>query len=705
MAPPQEQLIEGLRDFFTHDSFRPGQQEIIESILSEVPTIAIMPTGSGKSLCYQLPAVLLEGVTLVVSPLIALMKDQVFKLKQFGVPAESLSSADSAEQRRAVMNELKEGRLKLLYVAPERFRVGSFMEAIRELPISLMVIDEAHCISQWGHDFRPDYAKLGEVVQRLKPPRLAALTATATPDVQRDIIRSLGVDQVHSIVTGFDRENLLLSVEETSKGKAKLGATTRALKRWMKDGGSGIVYVATRKQSEELAEKLTNEGFQAQPYHAGLPSDVRAKVQETFQTQPDRVVVATSAFGMGVDKNDVRVVVHFQIPSSPEAYYQEVGRAGRDGLPAGGVLIYDQSDLRWAYIRYESSCPSYAAVRASFMHTKRRLTDPSLDHGFESTIEALQRHVGVSARASLVALEEAGDLRFDREGLRLNVESPTVDEAWLEHRARLERARLDAMIGYVMRAACRRRYLVDYFGDARRPDRCGLCDRCGQPPPRALTGDALRDALITLSCIARMRGRFGKQRVVDVLQGSRAKAVVEARLTQLSTYGLLAGWSKNDILALIDSLIRADLARITPTEYPKLVLTQIGVDALKADEHRVTIDLHLPRWAPRAHPMAALDKAPPRARKTEAIADEDFDGTLFEALRSWRREQARAQSVPTYVIAHDRLLKAVASAEPSNLDELGALPGMGAKRMEQYGKALLAVVQKSAETAISTPVV
>jgi ATP-dependent DNA helicase RecQ len=668
-----------LRETFGHAAFRPGQETVIKAILSGRSTLAVMPTGAGKSLCYQLPATILGGTTLVVSPLIALIRDQVRALSQCGIPVAAITSQEGPKERREAQQALAEGRLRLAYVAPERFRSRSFLDALSGLPIELFAVDEAHCIAEWGHDFRPDYARLGEVIERLRPKRVMGLTATATPEVREQIVRSLGLCEPEVVVTGFDRQELALSVIETTRGKAKLEALDRTLRTWMGPSGSAIVYVGTRKRAETTALVLAEQGYQAEAYHAGLPSDRRLEVEQTFSRGTRRVVVATTAFGMGVDKADVRVVVHAQIPSAPEAYYQEVGRAGRDGQRAAGVLLYDSADLRLAYARFEASCPTYPAVLAAFDLAVHTLANEPL--GFEALAERIEREVGPSARAALVALEQAGDLSFEDGRLQVMVPAPTVSATRLEARARQERQRLDAMIGYVTRAPCRRRYLVDYFGDTRRPERCEVCDRCQQAPARALSEVGRRDVLIALSCVARMRGRYGKQRVADVLLGSRAKPILEAKLDTLSTHGLLKGLTKEEVLALLDALIRAEFAKIAPGDYPKLLLTEGGAGVLKDKEAPVALDLTLSRWS----------SAPKKAEDSPALAKDDE--ALFERLRSWRVEQARAQGVPPYVIAHDRLLRAIASVRPQSLDVLAELPGVGRTKLERYGTQLLALVE------------
>jgi ATP-dependent DNA helicase RecQ len=661
-----------LQERFGFGSFRPGQEEVIASILEGRPTLAVMPTGSGKSLCYQLPALVLDGVTVVVSPLVALIRDQVRALKARGIAAASLTSHDAPESRRETIAALRDGALDLIYVAPERFRSSSFTRALAATEVALFTVDEAHCISQWGHDFRPDYARLGEIIKEAEPRRVAALTATATPAVRQDICARLELTDPHVIVTGFDRPNLALSVREARGMRTKLAAVIEGLRRF--ENGAAIVYVATRKKSEEVAAGLEEAGFDAHAYHAGLSAATRRRVQARFDEAERPVVVATTAFGMGIDRADVRAVIHFQVPGSPEAYYQEVGRAGRDGEPAEGLLLWDQGDLRHAHARFESSCPTPDAVRTAFALVRGE-TEVELD--FEAWVQRAEGAVGPSARASLIALEQAGDLEFIPGGVRVTATTPSVDPELLAERARRERARLDAMIGYVTRAPCRRRYLVDYFGDDRRPDRCGACDRCLGPDPETLQGDARRHALIALSCIARMRGRYGKGRVVEVLTGADSEAVRGAGLNRLSTYGLLSDWPKTRALALIDALVRGDYARVAGAEYPTVRLTERGATALK-DDAAIALD-PLP---------AARARGRPRAGASPAEVPEEAHA-LLDALREWRSREAREQGKPPYVVAHDRLLAELCVARPRSKAELAEIAGIGPAKLERYGADLL----------------
>lgn len=662
----------------------------MERVLEGRPTLAVMPTGAGKSLCYQLPALALPGVAVVVSPLISLMEDQVRGLQRRGVRAAAWTSMTGVEERRGLLRDLESGELDLLYVAPERFQSGWAFERIRSARPSLFVVDEVHCVSQWGHDFRPDYARLGEVLERLSMDgsiRFIGLTATATPQVREDVAQSLGVaGSLDVVVTGFDRPNLELSVLEVGGGSRglsrKLDQIDTTLKRWMGATGSAIVYAPTRKQSEQAAEGLAELGYSAAAYHAGLDATTRTQIQSTFEQEPSQVVVATSAFGMGIDKPDVRVVVHLALPDSPEAYYQEVGRAGRDGDLAGGVLLWSPSDVRYAHRRLEAACPTPELVELLRDDLSVNLPDAS-DIDFEALSNALESRYGPGARAGLVALERAGDLVWGENGFSLLPGPGRLKRHDLESRARYERHRLSTAIGYVTRANCRRRYLVEYFGDPNSVEACGICDRCRAPQPALAEGDLHTAALKALSCIARVRGRYGKTRVVDVLIGARTKAVLDAGLDHLSTHGLLSTWLRPDLMSLIDSLVRARLARLTLDEFPRLVLTEEGAETL-----RKRGPIHLDWQKAEVQPKPIKPKG--SSSSSSAI---DEDDPLFVRLRLWRTERAREESVPPYVIAHNRLLHGITQSRPQTLEALGEVAGMGPTKIERYGEALLEIVR------------
>jgi ATP-dependent DNA helicase RecQ len=469
-------LERALATYFGFSAFRPGQKEIIESVLSGRPTLAILPTGYGKSLCFQLPALVQDGVTLVVSPLVALMKDQVDALRARGLPATFVNSSLDEGERSRRLAAIRAGEMKLVYVAPERFRSPSFLAALSEVKVSLFAVDEAHCASQWGHDFRPDYAQLGQVRWRIRPPRTLALTATATPEVRDDTVRILRMKDPAVFVAGFDRPNLRLDVVNVGGAEDKVGRIAALARR-----GAGIVYTATRKNAEKYSALLHTRGIPALVYHAGLADEARRKAQDLFLAGKDAVVVATNAFGMGVDKPDVRFVAHAEIPRTVEAYYQEVGRAGRDGQPARGVLLFNHADVFLQERLLDGSHPSRQAIEDVWRECLA-------GEASEASIARRTGLSGFSVDAALKLLERTGHVDRGRGGELLTLdearEKPLgIDwETW-DARGRREKMLLKRMVRYAYGEGCRRGFILRYFGDAEAPERCGDCDVCAGPAP------------------------------------------------------------------------------------------------------------------------------------------------------------------------------------------------------------------------------
>src|SRR2546422_125979 len=461
------ELSEALKEHFGYDTFRKGQEAIVRSVLSGRPTIAILPTGGGKSLCYQLPALLLEGTTVVVSPLVALMKDQVDALRARAIAATFVNSSLPESERQERQSALRRGEYRLVYVAPERFKSPSFLSAMGALKVPLLAVDEAHCISAWGHDFRPEYQQLARAREQLRAERVLALTATATPEVRRDIADALELREPRVFVAGFDRPNLFIEVLRVTGDKDKLGRLV-ALSR---PGGPGIVYAATRKNVEKVVASLRASGVDALGYHAGMPDAERSSVQERFVRGEVPVIAATNAFGMGVDKADIRFVAHFDVPRSLEAYYQEIGRAGRDGLPSHALLLFNFADVMMQRRMIEAGRPSRDLVERAW-ETARELLEGSVDQ--------LAQACGVSApelSGAVRLLESAGHLErgLGRDG-RFFVATPAVapedlavDFELLELRVARERQMLDRLGGVADTPGCRRQNRLRYFGDADAP--------------------------------------------------------------------------------------------------------------------------------------------------------------------------------------------------------------------------------------------
>ncbi|RMG21710.1 MAG: ATP-dependent DNA helicase RecQ, partial [Deltaproteobacteria bacterium] len=604
-AAPGEALEEVLLDRFGFEAFRPGQRRIVEAVLEGREVLAVMPTGAGKSLCYQLPALLVEGVTVVVSPLIALMNDQVRALEARGIEAAALHSALSAEAQRDHLRRLEAGRLRLLYVAPERFRNASFLERLQRLRVGLFAVDEAHCISQWGHDFRPEYARLGEVRERLAPPRTLALTATATEEVREDIVAQLRLGTPTLEVHGFDRPNLHFAAEAMGSRRAKLARVVEEIEALAAEDpeGSAIVYCATRKAVERVARALVERGLPALAYHAGLDPEQRRRVAATWSAEPGYTVVATNAFGMGVDKATVRRVLHHDLPRTLEAYYQEAGRAGRDGRPAQARLLWSQADVALHHRLIDAGAPEEAVIERVWTRlTSRggtRLVGP---------LSVLAERAGVSvleADAALRLLAGARHLRTEPVGagqIRVRLLTPElpataleIDHARLARHRALERARLTRMVDYAAGAACRRRTLLAYFGDPDAPPegepckeihadgstRPG-CDRCEAAQALASgrrRGDVARaeaQLFAILSLLRDFDGRYGRKKLLLALSGSRARELLSTGLCDHSHFGALRDLGQARIRALLSRLVDSGLIEVLGDAYPVLGLAAQG---------------------------------------------------------------------------------------------------------------------------------
>jgi ATP-dependent DNA helicase RecQ len=623
-----------LRERFGLTEFRPWQREAIDAVLGEPGRVLVVaPTGGGKSLVYQLPAAILEGTTLVISPLVALMEDQVRALTARGIEATYLASTLDFEERRKRESELAQGRFKLVYAAPERLASDAFVALLGRCRISLVAIDEAHCISQWGHDFRPDYLRIGALVRRLRPPRILACTATATPAVRAEIRRELGLDTggCLEVLRGFARPNLHLSARSLSGPKEAREAVVETLDRTLGSPrapkGGAIVYAATRRMTELVAAFLRERGWNADPYHAGFDPATRTRVANNFADRRTDVVVATNAFGMGIDRSDIRAVVHVQPPSSIEAYYQEVGRAGRDGDEAHGLLLCSGADI---------------ALR-------RRLVQLGMD----------------GAAADPVLAARAWDLFRE-------------------------------LLHYLDARTCRHDFVLRYFGDeGELLGGCGHCDICEAIDDEHVQvgdRDPAHAALVVrkaLSAVARAQRRAGLGMIVEMLRGVDSEKTRRFGFTSLSTFGLLQGHSGEWLLALMRAMLAAGWIDLTSTEHPVPFLTRAGAEVMKG---AVPVRLALPVEVA-ARPKRGA-KAAPKARgaREEAKPLEEALRPVFERLRAHRAEVARAKRVPPYVVAFDRTLAELAASRPRTKAELAAVYGMGPARIELYGAGFLAVL-------------
>ncbi len=678
-----------LRDVFGFTELRPGQGEVIDDLALGRPVVTVMPTGAGKSLCYQLPAVALgrEGyVTLVVSPLIALMKDQVDSLRARNVPAAALTSASSAAQQNEILEGIRRGAYTLVYVAPERFRSPRFLEALAGLgdKLGLLAIDEAHCISEWGHEFRPDYRRLGDVARMLDAPRLIALTATATREVRDDIVTQLGIPDAALHVHGFDRPNLHYTVERSGGAADKCKRLVERVRR--RTSGAALVYAATRKNTERYCAALAEQGMRARVYHAGLDDVTRHAAQDAFMAGELDVIVATNAFGMGVDKADIHLVIHADLPRSVEAYYQESGRGGRDGERTECVLLFNHSDARLQEFLIDASYPSADVLRGVWRSLRER---PHLG----ADPEALRLVVPEAPHASSVSsairiLARHGYLVEDRAGIeavrpsQATGEFAPLDVESFARRAGVERRKLRSMVEYGYHPQCRRQYMLDYFGDADWSDplhRCTACDNCKGLGQTQEIDEQQRVQVVTLLRLAeQLRGRFGRTKIASVANGTDD----DARLLEAPDRGALRGCSVSYLMDLLRALEGAGMLVSSRGDYPTIKLTPAGKRVAAGTEPLDRLGL------------MPTPKRPRRKPKPIVIdASEPVDCDAVERLRALRSNLAAARSVPAYVIFSNKTLEAIARAQPVSIDELAGVHGIGPSRLDNYGEPILTALR------------
>lgn len=604
-------LYQALKKYFGYTSFRGTQEEIIRCVLSGRDCMVLMPTGGGKSLCYQLPALLMPGVTIVISPLISLMKDQVDTLVQMGIAAASLNSMQTDLEARQVINDCREGKVKILYLSPENI-LARVDDLLRDFPISLFAVDEAHCVSQWGYDFRPEYTQLNRLRSLFPTVPMMALTATADKVTRMDILNQLHLRQPQVYVSSFDRPNLSLSVVKGMKKQSK----DKFIREFIKDhsGQSGIIYCLSRRLVDTVARMLNQYGITALPYHAGLTAEVRSSTQEAFVYDRIQVVCATVAFGMGIDKSNIRWVIHYNMPKSIENFYQEIGRAGRDGLPADTLLFYSYADV-----------------------------------------------ISLSA--------------FARESTQHEINEE----------------RLKRMQEYAEATVCRRRILLNYFGETS-DMKCDNCDVCHHPP-RLFDGTML--AQKALSAIMRSEQNVGLKLLVDILRGNYSQEVKSRGYDRIKTFGAGRDVPPRDWNAYVLQMLQLGLIEIAYQEDNHLKVTSLGREVLFEGRpvsltviDRDVVAPGLSNRAPRTRPLFVEDERPEVTRS--AIDDRE----LYEALKLLRRQIADRQGMPPYVVFSDRVLEEMIRRCPLSVDEFSEVPGVGDYKRRKYGKEFVKVIRE-----------
>lgn len=697
---------EALEKYFGFREFLSGQEPIVSSILTGRDTLAVMPTGGGKSLCYQLPALVRDGVTIVISPLIALMKDQVDGLTRRGIAATMINSTLSMGEQNERLRGLREGHYKLVYVAPERFRSQSFVSALGSVPVSLFAVDEAHCLSQWGHDFRPDYVRLGEALEKLNHPQTAAFTATATPDVRADILKYLQLRDPYVTISGFERPNLSLKVIQCEDRRQKYERLEALIDRQQ----TGIVYCSTRKMVEEVNAHLETNGAKTVAYHGGMDDRDRAWAQNVFIDRSRDVAVATNAFGMGIDRPDVRFVAHFDVPGSIEAYYQEAGRAGRDGESSECELYFNYADTRTQEFFIEGNNPGYGVI----VDIYRALRELALNDEVHLPIKDIAGQVGLKnsmqASSALSHLVRGRYIeRFDVPGKRMRgtrivnreikAEDLVIDHVALAEKERRDHSRLEAMVQFCYEeSTCRQAWILSYFGEDDAAN-CGTCDNCQQGRnsdrrepndeefilvQKALSGVA---RCSTRSPDGTWEPRFGKGKIVQMLVGSRSQEVVSARLDQLSTYGLLKTQGKSYVFALLGELQKSGFLMIKKTPFPLMTLTPRGARVMQGNR-----DFKM-EWPDASH----FEKPKPagRSRVMEVALDElVFDEKLYKALIRKRREVAEeAGGKPEKSIFGDQVLECFTRLRPKTREHALRIQGVGKSKADRYLDPFLEVIR------------
>ena len=594
-----------LKQYFGYSSFRPGQHEVIQTLLDGRDCLAIMPTGAGKSICFQLPALMMPGVTLVISPLISLKKDQVDSLVNQEIPATYINSQCTFEEVKARFAAIRAGRIKLVYISPERLENQFFTAFMQTLPISMFIIDEAHCVSQWGHDFRPSYCTVRDWIAALpKRPVVGAFTATATEKVKHDMMSLLGLQKERIFIGGFDRPNLYFRVVHA---KAKMEFTLSYIAKHKED--SGIIYAATRKEVDRICDELNRRGIKAGRYHAGLSDEMRRSMQEAFTYDKIQVIVATNAFGMGIDKSNVRYVIHYQMPKNIESYYQEAGRAGRDGAPGDCILLFNRQDIMIQKFLIE-----------------------------QSTRDAKQQEV---------------EFRL-----------------------------LHAMVRYCEGNHCLRHYILSYFGEHPSWEHCDKCGNCDQETVEEDMTEQVRSICL---CVDELKGRFGLTMVSDILKGSQNAKIRRYGFDRNAVFGMLGNFSLSEVRDMVRQCIDDGYLEQSDGKYPVVSLTADGRQAMGGHK-RIVQQKRVVEEIPAAIPKR-------RQKRSAGTFDEETLRPLFDTLRAVRRDLAKDENIPPFVIFSDATLWDMAALKPSSLDAMGDIKGVGSFKLHKYGRSFISAIQ------------